>query len=239
MGHGYFDFHNPPYMASRQLLIIRIPAAGTSFSPLPCQAGHGYTATNAHRVEVEVGADGPASAPPSGAAAAAPPAGARPNYMRMISGTGRGASALFFASHESSLKVPSDSYTMATHRVLGLTAERASHARKCPRCNEATSESRGSGSSSTVSGISMSGERSIYSMLMDHIPRCPCSWYIIQLHDVIVHVLEEFMLEAGATKGRDLQLEVRRIRSGASRDRPWPCGCGLIRLQGSTSPSCC
>jgi hypothetical protein len=32
-------------------------------------------------------------------------------------------------------------------------------------------------------------------------------------------VLEEFMLEAGATKGRDLLLEVRRIRSGAYRDR--------------------
>jgi hypothetical protein len=31
-------------------------------------------------------------------------------------------------------------------------------------------------------------------------------------------VLEEFMLEAGATKGRDLRLKVRRIRSGASRD---------------------
>jgi hypothetical protein len=28
------------------------------------------------------------------------------------------------------------------------------------------------------------------------------------------------MLEAGATKGRDLLVEVRRIRSGASRDRP-------------------
>jgi hypothetical protein len=32
-------------------------------------------------------------------------------------------------------------------------------------------------------------------------------------------VLEEFMLEAGAIKGRDLRLEVRRIRSGASRYR--------------------
>jgi KUP system potassium uptake protein len=32
--------------------------------------------TSAHRVEVEVGADGPASAPLSGAVAAAPPAGA-------------------------------------------------------------------------------------------------------------------------------------------------------------------
>jgi hypothetical protein len=29
------------------------------------------------------------------------------------------------------------------------------------------------------------------------------------------------MLEAGATKGRYLRLDVRRIRSGASRDRPW------------------
>jgi hypothetical protein len=32
--------------------------------------------TSAHRVEVEVGADGHANAPPSGGAAAAPPAGA-------------------------------------------------------------------------------------------------------------------------------------------------------------------
>jgi hypothetical protein len=70
-----------------------------------------------------------------------------------------------------------------------------------------------------VSGTSMPGERSTTAMLMDHIPRCPCSWYIIQLHDRIVHVLEEFMLEAEATYGRDLRLEVRRIRSGASRDR--------------------
>jgi hypothetical protein len=65
----------------------------------------------------------------------------------------------------------------------------------------------------------MSDERSTYAMLMDHIPWCPCSWYTIQLHDRIVHVLEELMLEAGATKGRDLRLEVRRIWSGASRDR--------------------
>jgi hypothetical protein len=32
---------------------------------------------------------------------------------------------------------------------------------------------------------------------MDHILRCPCSWYVIQLNDRIVHVLEELMLEAG------------------------------------------
>jgi hypothetical protein len=31
-----------------------------------------------------------------------------PDYMRMIPGTGRGALALFSASHESSFKVPSD-----------------------------------------------------------------------------------------------------------------------------------
>jgi hypothetical protein len=75
--YGYFDFQNPSYKASRQLMITRIAAAGTSFSPLPCQARHGYMVTNAHRVEVEVVADGHASAPPSGAAAAAPPEGAR------------------------------------------------------------------------------------------------------------------------------------------------------------------
>jgi hypothetical protein len=68
-------------MASRQLMIPRIAATGTSFSPLPCQAWHGYGVTSAHRVEVEVGADGSASAPPSGAAAAGPPAGARIHCM--------------------------------------------------------------------------------------------------------------------------------------------------------------
>jgi hypothetical protein len=67
-------FQNPPYRASRQLLVTRVADVGTSFSPLPCQARHGYKVTNAHRVEVEVGADGPASAPLSGAPAAAPPA---------------------------------------------------------------------------------------------------------------------------------------------------------------------
>jgi hypothetical protein len=50
-----------------------------------------------------------------------------PDYMRVTSGTGRGALAIFFASHEPNFKVPSDCYVMATHRVLGLTAERASH----------------------------------------------------------------------------------------------------------------
>jgi hypothetical protein len=61
-------FQNPPYMASQQLLIPQIAAVGTSFSPLPCQAWHGYGVTSAHRVEVEVGADEPASARPSGVA---------------------------------------------------------------------------------------------------------------------------------------------------------------------------
>jgi hypothetical protein len=72
------------------------------------------------------------------------------------------------------------------------------------------------------SSSSMSGERTLMSMLMDHIPRCPyCSYYVIRLHDRIVHVLEEFMAKAGLgkIKGRDLRLEVRRIRFGASRDR--------------------
>jgi hypothetical protein len=74
-------FQSPPYMACRQLLIPRIAAVVTSFSPLPCQAWHGYNVINAHRVEVEVGADEHASAPPFGAAAAALPAGARTSNL--------------------------------------------------------------------------------------------------------------------------------------------------------------
>jgi hypothetical protein len=64
-------FQNPPYRASRQLLIPRI-AAAVQPPTVP-----GYGVTSAHRVEVEVGADGHASAPLSGAAAGAPPAGAK------------------------------------------------------------------------------------------------------------------------------------------------------------------
>jgi hypothetical protein len=55
---------------------MRIAVAGTSFSPLPYKTWHGYMVTIAHRVELEVGADGTASAPPSGAAAVVPPLGA-------------------------------------------------------------------------------------------------------------------------------------------------------------------
>jgi hypothetical protein len=68
-------------MASRQLLIPRIVAAGTLLSPLPYHTCHGYMITSAHRVEVEVFADGPASAPHSGAATTAPPAGAVEVHM--------------------------------------------------------------------------------------------------------------------------------------------------------------
>jgi hypothetical protein len=95
------------------------------------------------------------------------------DYMRVISGTGRGALAIFFALYKSSFKVSSNSYTMAAHRVFGLTAEHTFHVRKCPRCNEYPYESRGSGSSSTVSGTFMSGERSVAAMLIDHIRKCP------------------------------------------------------------------
>jgi hypothetical protein len=68
-------------MASRQQLIPRIVAAGTLFSHLPYHTCHGYMDTGAHRVEVEVFADGPASAPHSGAAATAPLAGAVEVHM--------------------------------------------------------------------------------------------------------------------------------------------------------------
>jgi hypothetical protein len=48
----------------------------------------------------------------------------------------------------------------------------------------------------------------------------PCSLYAIHLHDRVVQVLEEFILETGATKGWDVRLDVHRIWLGASRDRP-------------------
>jgi hypothetical protein len=61
-------------------------------------------------------------------------------------------------------------------------------------------------------------ERTSISMLTDHILHCSCSHYVIRLHGRIVYVVEEFLAEAGAVKGRDLRLEVRRIWYGASRE---------------------
>jgi hypothetical protein len=39
MEYGYNDFQNPPCMASRRLLITRLAAAGTSFSPYRAKFG--------------------------------------------------------------------------------------------------------------------------------------------------------------------------------------------------------
>jgi hypothetical protein len=71
-------------MASLQLLVMRIAGDATSFSPLPYHVWPGYRISIAHRVEVEVGAHGHVSAPPSGAAAAVPPAGAVNNQGRTV-----------------------------------------------------------------------------------------------------------------------------------------------------------
>jgi hypothetical protein len=81
----------------------------------------------------------------------------------------------------------------------------------------------------------MSGERSTIDVLMDHIPRCPCSWYVFQLRDRVVNMREELMVEAGATKGRGMRLEVRRIPSGASRDRDSR-GCGVVEVLDFMAP---
>jgi hypothetical protein len=63
--------------ASRQLLIVRITSAGlTPPSSQPCRAWHVYRINIPHHKEVGVSVDGYASAPPSGASAAALPAGA-------------------------------------------------------------------------------------------------------------------------------------------------------------------
>jgi hypothetical protein len=128
---------------------------------------------------------------------------------------------MFFYSHESSFRVPYDCYMMVAHRVLGLALGHAFDVQKCPRCNESPPGALRGFSSSTTSCSSMSGEQMPISMLMDHIPRCPRSYYLIRLHDRIVNVLDEFMAEAGAIKRRDLRSEARQIRCGASsRDHP-------------------
>jgi hypothetical protein len=49
--------------------IAQIEVVGASFSPLPRHDMHGYMVTIARHVEVEAGAYGRASAPPSEAAA--------------------------------------------------------------------------------------------------------------------------------------------------------------------------
>jgi hypothetical protein len=60
--YGYYNFLNPPCMASGYMLVSRIAAYGTSCSPRPCHAWQKYTVTIAHRVEVKADPDGLASA---------------------------------------------------------------------------------------------------------------------------------------------------------------------------------
>jgi hypothetical protein len=75
--YGYYVFPKPSVsgfptaadFADRSCRYLVQPPTVPSMARL-----QGDQLTSAHRVEVEVGADGPANAPPSGAAAAAPPA---------------------------------------------------------------------------------------------------------------------------------------------------------------------
>ena len=116
---------------------------------------------------------------------------------------------------------PSSAEACNTHSCffLGtLTAERASHDRKCLGCIEALSKSRGFGSSSTVSGTSMSGERSKTTMLTDHIPGARALGTSFSSTIGLSTCLRSSCLKRGLLRG-GLRLEVRRIRSGASRDR--------------------
>jgi hypothetical protein len=46
----------------------------------------------------------------------------------------------------------------------------------------------------------MPWERTPISMLMNHIPCCPYSHYVMRLYYRIVHVVEELMAEAGMVK---------------------------------------
>jgi hypothetical protein len=69
-------------------------------------------------------------------------------------------------------------------------------------------------------GTSMPDKLPIFAMLLEHTPGAlALGMSLSSTIGLVVHVLEEFMLEAGATMGRNLRLEVCRISYGASRDR--------------------
>jgi hypothetical protein len=107
---------------------------------------------------------------------------------------------------------------MVAHRVLGFTRERVSRARKCLPCNEARSIIRKSGYSSTTSGLPC--WVSARQPLRIWITSLGALAHDIQIHDRIVHVLKEFIIEKEAFHGRDSRLEVPCTWYGASRDRP-------------------
>jgi hypothetical protein len=82
--NGYHDFPKPSVHGFPEVANPAIVAAGTLLNPLPCQAWHGCEVTSAHRVEIEVGADGHPSEPPSGAAAPLQPAGAEGEILTIV-----------------------------------------------------------------------------------------------------------------------------------------------------------
>jgi hypothetical protein len=88
-------------------------------------------------------------------------------------------------------------------------------------CDRTRCDSRRSGSRSNVGAAIITGERATASMLIDHVPLCPWSWYVIWLHNCLVDVLKKCVSEIGAEmKGRDLQLEMRHMRFGFSHVIP-------------------
>jgi hypothetical protein len=62
--------------------------------------------------------------------------------------------------------------------------------------------------SALVTTVEKAAAREMEAKNMDHIPRCPCShYYVIQIHNRLFHVVEEFI--ARAVKGLDLRLGLK------------------------------
>jgi hypothetical protein len=143
-----------------------------------------------------------------------------PDYLRISSGTGKAAMAIFFASHEEAYRIPASSYTMAVHRVLNLIPAEASLLRTCPRCHQGPDTDSDSSSvlgTGTTEGTY--GRQPIH-ILLDHIPRCPRSRYVTEVHNRLVTVLQDMMQEAGGTKNHDLWLELCHVYGARSQARP-------------------
>jgi hypothetical protein len=80
----------------------------------------------------------------------------------------------------------------------------------------------------------MSEKETPMCLLMDHIPRFPCSHYMIRLHYRIIYVLKELTAEARASKGGTCVWRVAKSGMGPP-EIAMGMSCGwILRLRMST-----
>lgn len=139
------------------------------------------------------------------------------DIFRVLSCTGTGALSVYFSSLPATFAARDDGYCCGMHRVLGTRPPDSHLLKICHDCKvDATRLIP------RPVPRRFAGTRTALDAMLDHVPRCPCSSKVHDLHFVLAEYIHGLMIEAGARprKGRresDVRLEIRGLRPDNSR----------------------